>query len=78
MSYEMRVLSLVVVPKDQPLFSEMATEIGLVDEAGGGEFVEVRQTGRTDVGKICINPEEWPTIRDAIDQMVKECREDKD
>lgn len=25
-------------------------------------------------GEITINPQEWPALRDAIDQMVKECR----
>jgi hypothetical protein len=73
MDYEIRTLSILVVPKDQPTFSEYATEIKIVDEAAG-EFLEVSQTGRTDLGKIAINPEEWPTLRDAIDRMMKECR----
>lgn len=73
MDYETRTLSILVAPKDQPTFSEYATEIKIVDEAAG-EFLEVSQTGRTDLGKIAINPEEWPTLRDAIDRMMKECR----
>ena len=47
------------------MFSEYATEIKIVDEAAG-EFLEVSQTWRTDLGKIAINPEEWPTLRDAM------------
>jgi hypothetical protein len=74
MDYETRTLSILVAPKDQPTFSEYATEIKIVDEEAAGEFLEVSQTGRTDLGKIAINPEEWPTLRDAIDRMVKECR----
>ena len=73
MDYETRTLSILVAPKDQPTFSEYATEIKIVDEAAG-EFLEVSQTGRTDLGKIWIGPEEWPTLRDAIDRMMKECR----
>lgn len=73
MDYETRTLSILVAPKDQPTFSEYATEIKIVDEAAG-EFLEVSQTGRTDLGKIAINPEEWPTLRDAIDRMIKQCR----
>ena len=73
MEYEIRTLSVLVVPKEQPTFSEYATEIKIVDEAAG-EFLEVSQTGRTDLGKIAINPEEWPTLRDAIDRMIKQCR----
>jgi hypothetical protein len=74
MDYETRTLSILVAPKDQPTFSEYATEIKIVDEEAAGEFLEVSQTGRTDLGKIAINPEEWPTLRDAIDQMIKQCR----
>ena len=44
------------------VFREYATEIKIVDKAAG-EFLEVSQTGRTDLGKIAINPEEWPTLQ---------------
>ena len=27
-----------------------------------------------EMGQIAINPEEWPTLRDAIDRMIAECR----
>ena len=47
---------MTVVPVGQPLFSEMATTITIVDEAAG-EYVEVCQSGRHDVGKIAINAE---------------------
>ena len=57
------------------MYSDRATDITIVDE-GGGEFVEVEQH-LDEYGKIGINPEEWPTIRAAIDKMVKECREEK-
>ena len=73
MDYEIRTVALLVVPKDQPMFSEYATEIKITDEAAG-EFVELSQTGRTNLGKVCISPEEWPALRDAIDQMVMQCR----
>ena len=73
MDYEIRTVGLLVVPKDQPTFSEYATEIRITDEAAG-EFVELSQTGHTDLGKVCISPEEWPSLREAIDQMVKQCR----
>jgi hypothetical protein len=35
----------------------------------------VEQSGRTDLGKIAINPGEWPAIRDAIDRMFAVCAE---
>jgi hypothetical protein len=50
----------------------MATSITICDEAAG-EFVEIEQTGR-DLGKIAIAPEQWPSIRDAIDNAINCCR----
>lgn len=76
MIYETRVTTMTIVPTGQPIFSEMATDIRIVDESGG-EYVEVCQSGRTDLGKIAINPEEWPSLKLAIDTMIAECREQK-
>lgn len=73
MKYETRVTALVVLPVGQETYSEMATTVAIADEAAG-EFVEVKQHGRVDIGKIQINPEEWPALRDAIDLMIAECR----
>lgn len=72
-NYIIRPTQLVVVPEGEPLFSEMATTVEIVDEAGG-EYVEVQQVGRTDLGKIAINTEEWPSLRSAINRLVKQCR----
>lgn len=71
--YETRTIAINVCPKGQPLFSEMTTEVRIVDQATG-EYVEVEQTGSTGLGKIAINSEEWPALRSAIDQMIAECR----
>ena len=76
MTYETRVTQMTVLPKTEPIFSEMATQVTIVDEAGG-EYVEVKQQGRTDLGKIAINPEEWPVLKRAIDTLIAECREVK-
>lgn len=68
--YETRTTCLVVAPKGEPIFSETATHVRIADEAGG-EFVEVEQSAS---GKIQINPEGWPVLRDAIDQLIASCR----
>jgi hypothetical protein len=52
----------------------MATMVTIADESGG-EFVEVKQQGRMDIGKIHITTKEWPKLRQAIDQMIALCRE---
>ena len=71
--YEIRTTALTVAPAGDSTYSEMATTIAIADEADG-EFVEVKQHGRIDIGKIMIDPEEWPAIRGAIDRMIAECR----
>lgn len=70
--YRTRVTRLLVVPEGEPSFSEMSTTVEIVDEAAG-EFVEVAQHARADMGKIAINPQEWPVLREAIDRMVALC-----
>lgn len=71
--YETRVIAKVVLPVGEPLYSEMATQIALDDECGG-EFVMVSQSALPDAGKIRLNPEEWPAVRAAIDEMMQLCR----
>jgi hypothetical protein len=71
--YHLIIHSIIVKPVTEPIFSELATTVALVDE-GGGLFAEVSQHGRADMGKIAIDPAEWPMIRDAIDQMIMRCK----
>jgi hypothetical protein len=72
MKYETRITEWTIVPEGDPIFSERATRISIVDD-GGGEFVEVEQE---EVGKIQIDPTEWPVLRAAIDKAVEQCRDD--
>lgn len=74
MNYETRITQITIVPEKEPLFSETATEISINDEAAG-EFVVIKQSASTENGMIAITQEDWPAIRDAIDRMIKECRE---
>jgi len=76
MKYETRITSVTVYPVGESMYSELATKIEITDEAGG-EFVEVSQSGRNDISKIAINPEEWPELREAISRMIQECRKAK-
>lgn len=69
MTQTTRVTRLHVLPKGEPMFSERAFTVEIDDEAGG-EFVVVSDCE----GKIRLNAEEWPALRRAINQMVKECR----
>jgi hypothetical protein len=71
---KLRPIKWVLAPKDDMLDME-CTDIEIADE-GGGEFVVVSQDADGH-GKISINPEEWPTLRRAIDDAIKQCRETK-
>ncbi len=71
--YETRILSLIVLPESEAIFSEQATTVTIEDDAGG-EFVVIEQLGLVDAGKIRIDSTEWPAIRAAIDRMIEECR----
>ena len=75
--YRTRVTQLTVAPEGEPSFSEMASTVEIEDE-GAGEFVVVAQRARTEMGKIAINPEEWPALRAAINQMIEQCEGGRD
>lgn len=77
MKYITRVTEIAVLPEHETLTSEMTTHVRIVDE-GAGEFVEVRQYGRADIGEIEISPDEWPALRETIDQMVALCQPERD
>jgi hypothetical protein len=76
MNYETRTIKVSVAPKGEPIFHNVVTSIEIVDEAAG-EFLEVTQCNDSNEGKISIEKSEWPTLRAAIDQMIKECRDYK-
>ncbi len=67
-----RVTQLTVVADDKPIFDESATQVEITDE-GGGEFVLVKQTGGGQA-VVRIDPHEWDRVREAIDQMIRECK----
>ena len=71
--YEARAIKIIVNKPEEPIFSEMATQIEFDDE-GGGEFLKISQG---DLGYIQITPEEWPFVRDQIGKMIAECREER-
>jgi len=73
-THETRTLKIVVLPKGEPIFANAATEIEIVDEAAG-EFIEISQHGDKNEGKIQVDPLEWPILREAINRMIKECRD---
>lgn len=73
-TYITRTTKLTIVPSGEPLYSDRATSIEIDDEAGG-EFIRVNQSGDSvRQGTIAFDPEEWSSIRAAIDLMVESCQ----
>ena len=60
---------MIVGVKNQQIFDDSVTAIEIVDESAG-EFLEVSQEG----GKLRFDLEEWPHVRDAVEKMLKICR----
>ena len=70
MTFTIRPMKWSHCPEGEPL-SEQSTEIEIIDE-GAGEFVTLYQDASTKNGLVAITPEEWPTLRDAIDSAFSE------
>lgn len=67
--YIIRPVAWVVKPINEPLFSEQATRVEIVDEASG-EFLEITDGN---CQKIRLDPAEWPELNEVIDRAVKWC-----
>jgi len=70
--YISRITQMTIAPEGEPIFSEMATDICIDDEAAG-EYIILKQITRND-GTIAIYPEEWDVIKATIDQMFAEIK----
>lgn len=72
--YETTTLSLIVKPKGEPIYSERATIVEMMDEAGG-PFIRILQCGdSTERGEIRIDRDEWGAIKEAADTMLAVCK----
>jgi hypothetical protein len=72
--YEIRVTKLSVMPPSDPIFSEQATHVEIQDEAGG-EYLSIQQHHMEERTQIFIDRKQWPPLRDAINFMIGECRD---
>lgn len=71
--FEKRTIKIAVLPKGKPLLDEQATFIEIMDEAGG-EFLEISQSSGSREQSIRLDDEEWPLVRDAIEELAKEIK----
>jgi hypothetical protein len=68
--YETRVTRLTVNVVGDPIFSEQATHIELIDNAAGEHVRVTQDTDDAKAGRIHIAAEEWPHIKAAIEQLL--------
>lgn len=72
MQYATIVKTIMVKPPDEPIYSEMATEITLEDEAAG-LFVSIIQRKGDGEQKVSVCKEEWPLIRTVVNNLMRRC-----
>lgn len=65
------VTRLHIVPSGETLDSENALSVSIV-EGGAADYVEIERGGNN--GLLQIDASEWPRLRDAVDQIVKNAR----
>lgn len=67
-----RATQITVVPEGEPIFAEGATIIS-VDDESSGEYIVIEQhlAGR---GKVAIDPEEWGTIKEAVESLIADIK----
>jgi hypothetical protein len=63
---------ITVLPEGEPIFSELATEISIVDEAAG-PFIEMRQFPDDGEEKyIRFDIDEWSYVAKAVGKLIQE------
>lgn len=71
---------MTILPVGEPLFSDRATVVSIVDKAAG-EYIQVKQqadtTSETDQ-TIAFDPDEWEEVTDVVNQMFGEIRRYKE
>ena len=70
MNFEKRVVGIAVSQEGEPIYSELTTHVRIADESGG-EYVEVEQSGRNDLGKIAIEPDGTRVLKAATQEDLK-------
>ena len=65
-----RVIAMVVEPENSSdIYDEMSTIVKIESE-GAGEYIEISQLG----GAVKFNPEEWPYIKEVVEQLLENCK----
>jgi len=69
---KIRTTQLTITPEGEPIFHERAYTVTIDDQAAG-EYVVIHSMDE-DAGKLTVDPQDWPPLRDAIDTLIGECQ----
>lgn len=70
-----KITSITICPDHGFMASEYSTVIS-IDDKGIGEFIRITQPYAEDQSEgICLTKEEWPKIKNAIEKMIKNCKD---
>jgi hypothetical protein len=69
-----RTTQVTLMQEDGNVFDECNWVVSIDDESAG-EFVILRDQC-DEPSELRIDPEEWPTLREAIDKMIGECNKE--
>jgi len=67
-----RVTQYTIAPEGEPIFHERAYTVTIDDQAAG-EYVVIHSMDE-DAGKLTVDPQDWPALREAIDTLIRECQ----
>lgn len=67
--YRSRFKSMVVYTDGESIYDSGGYIIE-IDDLGGGEFIVIREN---EGGSIQVNPDEWETLKHAIDTLIARC-----
>ena len=74
MTHEKRITRVTIAPEGADMVDEMAMHVEIEDEGAGEYVVVISNEGRARPGVVSINPDEWPLLRETIDEMIARCR----
>lgn len=79
MKYITRIIEKILLPVNGKVFSEEATSVKITDDSGGEYLIISQVNSLSDNGnnEIRITSEEWPALRDLIEQMFSEIAQHK-
>jgi hypothetical protein len=76
MKYIQTIKSIMVYPKGEPWFHELATEVSLEDEGGGHYVVLTQYPDNPGLGQVRLDPEEIDAVYAAAKQLLTQHNND--